>query len=142
MTALPLRAAAAALGLRHGTLRRHVRNGCPTVTAGHRGRGHAYLIDPDAVRQWLGADLRDKALHSLAAALPRVLAATIAESHTRAAGVDKRALAGILVGTWYLSATRLIDNLRELCPDIPKLEPENLPKDIDLLLKIEKNDRF
>lgn len=56
MTALPLEQAAHELGVKPRTLQRWTREGCPVAQRGRRGRGHAALIDPDAVRQWRDAN--------------------------------------------------------------------------------------
>lgn len=44
--------AAKALGVHTGTLRRDVRNGCPTISLGSVGRGHGTQIDPEAWKLW------------------------------------------------------------------------------------------
>lgn len=33
---------------------RWIARGCPAIRRGQRGRGHTALLDPDAVRAWLG----------------------------------------------------------------------------------------
>jgi len=44
VTALPVDQAAAALGVPCDTLRRWLREGCPAVTRGRRGRGPAQAV--------------------------------------------------------------------------------------------------
>lgn len=138
MTAVPLAAAAAELGVRVGTLRRWTRQGCPVVQRGSRGRGHALLLDVETVRTWSGAAGRDALVLEVAAEIPSLLATAAAESLQRASGVDKRALAGILVGSWYLATIAIVDRLRELNPAIP--EPDTLPAEIERLRKIARNE--
>lgn len=52
MTAVPVPAAAAALGVPVGTLGRWMRQGCPVARRGRRGRGCATLVDVQAVAEW------------------------------------------------------------------------------------------
>lgn len=130
--------AAAALGVRPGTLRRWTRQGCPVVRRGSRGRGHALLLDVNAVRAWSGAAGRDALVLGLAAEIPILLATAAAESLRRASGVGKPALAGILAANWYIGATAIIDRLRELNPAIPELD--TLPEEIERLRKIARNE--
>ena len=44
--------AAKELKVHIGTLRRDVRNGCPTLSLGSVGRGHGTQIDPEAWKLW------------------------------------------------------------------------------------------
>jgi len=140
MSALPLRAAAQELGIAPGTLKRHVRNGCPTATRGHRGRGHATMVDVDQVRQWLGADARDALAMEVAAAVPGLLALAADEALRRAGGLSKRALAGILAAHWYTSTNAILDRLRATAPTVRELEA--LPPEIERMLKIARNRAF
>lgn len=134
---MPIPEAARAIGCKPGTLRRWIREGCP-ATHGRRGRGHAAQVDPDQVRAWLGADARDRALREIAAALPDLIARAVVESWQQAEGVDKRRLAGLLCATWYVTAGRVSDYLRDMNPDIPRLS--STPDEIVRLRKIALND--
>ncbi len=49
---LPLAEAAKVLGTSVPTLHRWIASGAPVARAGRRGRGHAALVDPDAVAAW------------------------------------------------------------------------------------------
>ncbi|KAF1721963.1 terminase small subunit [Pseudoxanthomonas wuyuanensis] len=131
---LPIGTAAQQLGIAPGTLRRWVREGCPVAARGRRGRGHAVLIDPDAVLQWRGAGERERLLLELAGAIPGLLAEAAVESLRQAEGLDKRRLAGTLAATWYLSTTTLLDHLRMTCPAVPDLA--EVPEQIERLKKI------
>jgi len=133
--ALPIAAAARALGIRPGTLRRWMREGCPVASRGQRGRGHAVLVDPEAVRTWRAADQRDQVLLELAGDVPRLLAAAIDDAYRQAQGIDKRKLGEILAATWFVGANALLDHLRARCAAVPQLPPE-LPAQIDRLRKI------
>ena len=133
-TGLPLAEAAQALGVRQGTLRRWIRQGCPVASRGRRGRGHAVLLDPAAVRQWREAGERERIFLELAAAVPHVLAHAAAKSFRLAEGLDKRRLAGALAATWYVSASAVLDHLRQQCPAVP--EVADVPEEIASLRKI------
>ncbi len=130
-------AAAQALGVRSGTVRRWVREGCPTVCPGRRGRGHALLVDVEAVRTWRGADVGDALVLELAAALPEVLAGAAAEAHRLTDGPCKTAAAGVLAGAWYLSVSAALDLLRQRCASVG--EVRSLPEQIQRLQKIGKS---
>lgn len=134
MTALPVDAAARELGVKIGTLRRWCREGCPTVRRGRRGRGHALLVDPEAVRQWRGADDREQALQKVAAAVPHILAGALYEVWRQAEGMDKRKLAIVTAASWDVSVSDLIDYLRSLESTIP--ETVEMPESIERLVKI------
>lgn len=127
MTGLPLHDAARVLGVRPGTLRRWVREGCP-AQHGRRGRGHSTLVDPESVRQWREADPRAAAILEIAGALPDLLAIAIVESWRQSEGVDKRRLAGLMVATWYTATTAILDHARTLNPNVPDVSalPESM----------------
>lgn len=80
MTGLPVPDAARMLNVRPGTLRRWIRQGCPVVERGRRGRGHAERVDPAAVAAWSRLSLgesssdRDCLMHDLEAAIPGLVA--------------------------------------------------------------------
>lgn len=135
MTGLPLHDAARALGIRPGTLRRWIRQGCP-AQRGRRGRGNSTLVNPESVRQWREADPVGVAILEIADALPETLAGAIAQSHRLAQGIDKRQLAGILAATWVMVTTAALDHLRDLNPYVPEIE--TLPDEIERLRKINR----
>ena len=132
---LPVPAAAHRLGVKPGTLRRWIRRGCPTVSPGRKGRGHACLVNLSDVQQWLKADQSDALLLELASALPEVMATASAEAWRQIEGSDKRRLAGILAATWYVLSCAVLDHLRAKCPEIPEVAP-TLPEPIERLRKI------
>ena len=134
MSGLAVSAAAAALGVPPGTLRRWVREGCPAVTHGRRGRGCALTVDPQAVLQWRQAMTGDRIRIEVAAAIPGLLADAAVESWQRAEGVNKRQLAGIFAAHWYVGTNVVLDHLRDQCPDVPELAA--LPESIERLRKI------
>lgn len=131
---VPIATAAKALGVPVGTMRRWVREGCPTLSKGRRGRGHRVLIDLDAVRQWRSAGVTDRIYLTLAEAVPELLAKAAEESLRMAEGFDKRRLAGVIAGSWYLSSTAMLDHLRAKCAHVPELT--TVPERIELLRKI------
>ena len=131
---MPIPQAAAVLGVPKGTLRRWLREGCPAVTHGRRGRGQAALVDPDQVREWRESGAREQILLALASSVPTVLAVATVESWRMAAGLDKRRLAGVLAGTWYTQTTSVLDHLRTQCPSVPDVDV--LPAEIEQLRKI------
>lgn len=136
--ALPIPEAARELGVKPGTLRRWVAEGCPIVQRGRRGRGCALLLDPDAVRRWRGADQRDALILEIAQALPEVLAGAADQASRLTEGPHKRAVAGALAGAWYLGASAVLDHLRTLCPAVPEVT-RPLPESIERLQKIAKS---
>lgn len=133
---IPVTEAAQVLGIRPGTLARWVREGCPVVQRGRRGRGCALLIDPEAVRRWRGATAVDAVLLELAGALPEVLAAAAENAHRLTDGPHKVAAAGVLAGAWYLMACAGVDLLRQRCPSVPEVRA--IPAPVARLQKIAK----
>lgn len=139
MTALPVTEAASELGVKPGTLRRWVAEGCPIVQRGRRGRGCALLIDPDAVRRWRGADQRDALILEIAQALPEVLAGAADGLFKLIEGDPaKRRMAGLLAAGWEVGASAVLDRLREHCPSVPGLADQH-PDAIQRLQKIAKS---
>lgn len=92
------------------------------------------MVDPAQVRQWRQADDRMAMLLELAAAIPEILATVAEESHRLTQGVDKRALAGVLSGSWFLASSAVLDLLRERCTTVPYLQQK--PEAIKRLEKI------
>lgn len=131
---LPLARAATELGIRTGTLRRWIREGCPVVSRGRRGRGQAALVSVAQVKEWREAGARQQAALELAGAVPLVLAVATDVAWRQAMGLDKRRLAGVLAATWYMQTTGLLDYLREQCPEVPEVDA--IPHEIDALRKI------
>lgn len=134
MHGVPLDRAAAELGVPTGTLRRWVRQGCPVVHRGHRGRGHAALVDPAQVLQWRQAGARQQVYLELASAVPTVIAHAACDSMRLANGIDKKRLAGVQAATWYVATNAVLDHLRERCPAVPELAV--VPDEIEQLRKI------
>lgn len=73
-------------------------------------------------------------LLALADDVPEVIARAIAESWRLAEGIDKHKLAGVLTATWYVTATAILDYLRDQCPAVPELD--KLPEEVERLQKI------
>ena len=136
MNELPVQAAAQALNVRPGTLMRWLREGCPHVP-GRRGRGHAALVDIDLVKRWRGLDKAEAAILELAAALPQILAEAAQEAHCLTQGPIKPAAAGVIAGTWFISANAVLDHLRKHCATVPEIK--TLPAEIQRLQKIAKH---
>lgn len=135
---MPLADAAQVLGVRPGTLARWVREGCPVVQRGRRGRGCALLVSVDQVQAWRGADAADALAMELAAAAPELLANSMLQALQQAEGIDKRKLANVLCGAWYVAACSLLDNLRARCPSVPEINGP-LPEPVERLRKIGKS---
>ncbi len=131
---LTLAAAAAQLRVTRGTLRRWLRNGCPTVARGGRGRGHRTLIDVQHVQAWRALDGRAALVLSLAEQLPHVLAEAALQAFQQIEGSDKRRAAGLVAATWYMLASAALDCLREHAPAVREINA--LPAQIELLQKI------
>jgi len=139
MNVVPIPDAARALGISPATLRRWIRRGCPVAVRGRRGRGLAALVDPVAVRAWRLAGEREATLMALASALPDVLAQSVADafaqtSQSCSTGGERRRVASALAACWYVTATALMDHLRDQCPAVPDLT--RLPERIEALRKI------
>lgn len=135
MNAVPIPDAARALGISPATLRRWMREGCPVASRGRRGRGLAAMINPGEVRAWRQAGEREAVLLALASSLPDVLAGGIEKAHQLAEGTDKRRLAGILAGAWFLASAAILETLHELHPAIAP-DPRAVPDKIERLRKI------
>ncbi|CAD0328112.1 hypothetical protein CFBP7900_17650 [Xanthomonas hortorum pv. carotae] len=134
MHGVPLDRAAATLGVPTGTLRRWVRQGCPVVQRGQRGRGNAALVDPEQVLEWRQAGERQQIYLELASAVPAVIAHAACDSLRQANGIDKKRLAGVQAATWYVATNAVLDHLRERCPAVPELAI--VPDEIEQLRKI------
>lgn len=120
---LTVDAAARELGVSVVTLRRWLARGAPH-RPGRRGRGHAALVDVGAVRAWRQANDRDTALLELAQAVPGVLARATAEAFRQIEGPDKRRMAGVLAGLWYVLTTAMLDRLSPAVPELAHEPPE------------------
>ncbi|WP_225783684.1 MerR family transcriptional regulator [Xenophilus sp. Marseille-Q4582] len=130
---MPLADAARELGVAPVTLKRWRKLGCPCVP-GRRGRGHAALYDPDAIRTWRAAHGREAAMLEIAAAAPGVLADATLDAFNQIDAPDKRRQAGLLAGTWYVLTTALLDHLRTTCAEVPELA--GVPGPVERLRKI------
>lgn len=132
---LTLPEAAHHLGVPVGTLRRWVREGCPVALRGHKGRGHACMVDVEAVRQWRESSESDARLLEIASALPDVLARASEEAWRQTEGTDKRRLAGVMAASWYVVTSSVLDYLRAKHPAIPDVG-QPFPEQIERLRKI------
>lgn len=130
---MPLADAARELGVAPITLKRWRRLGCPCVP-GRRGRGHAALYDPEAIRAWREANDRDALLMEIATAAPGVLADATLDAFTQIDAPDKRRQAGLLAATWYVLTAALLDHLRTTCAEVPELA--GVPEPVERLRKI------
>ena len=130
---LPIDAAADALGISVPTLKRWRRLGCPCVP-GRRGRGHAAMYDPEAIRAWRAAHGREAALLEIATAAPGVLADATLDAFNQIDAPDKRRQAGLLAGTWYVLTAALLDHMRTTCAEVPELA--GVPEPVERLRKI------
>lgn len=137
---MTLKQAARELDVSVSCLRRWIDAGAPVARSGRRGRNGAALVAPEAVARWRASrgvsmdTARKQAASELAARLPELLAGAFAEAHAAIVGPDKRRAAGYLAGAWYLCATRLTDELREVNCDVPEIDA--LPPEIARLRKI------
>ena len=111
MTALPVAAAAAELGVSERQLRRWLRDGAPQARRGGRGRGRAALVDPAAIDAWRRQGEAEAALRALAGEVPELVASAVFEAHRMTEGPHKRALAGALSAAWYLATLALLERL-------------------------------
>lgn len=137
MTALPVPAAAAALGVSTPTLKRWIARGAPVARRGRRGRGCRTLIDPEAIRAWRQAQDADHthvdaALRALAGRVPDLLADAVEEAFRLAP--DKRGAAWTAVAAWQLSVAAVFDHLRDCGADVG--DPDAVPESIERLRKI------
>lgn len=145
MPAVPLNAAAHALGISEPQLRRWVIAGAPVARRGKRGRGCATLYDVQAIETWRHAtdasDTKgsnaisgDTRLLRIAGDVPRLIASALDAAFRECDRRDKRALAAAFAACWYLSSATVLDRLRVECTDVP--EVEELPEPIRRLQKI------
>lgn len=136
MTGMPLAEAARELDVAPVTLKRWLRKGAP-CQPGRRGRGHATLIDPDAVRAWQRANVREAVVLEIAAFAPGVMADAVHEAWCNLEGPSKREQAKAMALAWYHCATAVLDYLRADCPAVPDLRDRRLvPEPIERLVQI------
>lgn len=137
---LPLRAAAQALGVSVGTLRKDVeRRGLRPVIPGGRGRGRAARFDLEQIRALRSGHDKNppladplKSVTRRAARLPTLIAEAAWSVFMRS-HADKR-LAGALAAVAYQAAEDVVD---ELCDVLPSLQREvDLPEKISRLRAI------
>lgn len=119
--------AAAALDIHPATLRRWIDAGAPVARRGGRGRGKRTLIDVPAVQAWRGQRASDLVF---ASEIPELLAEAAWTAFRLTEGNDKARIAGVLVGTWTVATTTLLDHLRERDSEIPALAvtPEKIER--------------
>ena len=137
MATVPLKCAAAELGLSLPTLKRNIRAGAPVAKRGRRGRGCATLIDPAAFAAWRrsrATPAHDDRLLVITGELPELIAATVYECFIAMDGPHKRACASELAKCWFLVTTAVLDRLRTDRPDVPELDA--VPEKINALRSI------
>lgn len=93
------------------------------------------MVDVEAVQQWRESSTPNALLLEIASALPEVLARAMEEAWKLTDGADKRRLAGVLAGSWYVAASEVLDYLRAKHPGISEIGP-TLPEQIERLRKI------
>jgi hypothetical protein len=139
-SALPIEAAAEALGVSEATLRRWLAAGAPAARQGRRGRGCRTLIDPQAVQAWRATQAADSEavepiLRDLAGRLPELIAGAVEQAFTATPSKrDPAALAWLSCATWAMTVGAVLDHIRERLPDIE--EPVVTPEPIERLRKI------
>lgn len=129
---LPIDAAAQALGVPAGTVRRWCREGLPH-RPGRRGRGHAALVQLATVRAWQRGGPTVDVLQ-LAQALPARIAQQIAAQYAALDYPAKRADARVFAACWFVAASATLDVLRELDSAVPEID--HAPEEIKCLQKI------
>lgn len=139
MTAEPLPAAAAELGITSRTLRRWISEGAPVSRRGQRGRGCVTLVDPAAISAWRsGTRAPDAALRAFAARIPEILADAAMQTFMAVQGAHKRPSADVLAAAWYLGVTRLLDALRAEGVEVEDPTDATLPEKIGHLRAINR----
>lgn len=125
---VPIPEAAARLGVKQSRVRAWIRRGAPTVKLGTKGRGHCTLIDITAIAAWRQSELGERAIIEFAGALPELLADAAYHAFLLTDGPSRRDCAGALAAGWYLSATTLLDTLRQIAPTVPDVteHPEKI----------------
>ncbi len=135
MTASTAIETAAALGISVSTLRRWVADGAPVARMGRRGRACAALYDVRAVRAWRNANDTEAALLAFAGEVPQLVAAAVEHAFNETElEFDKRRIAGVFAGVWYVVAAALLDRLRHDVGGVPELSC--IPAAIERLRKI------
>ena len=123
MAALTIREAAARLKLSQRQLSYAISRGAPTVERGRKGRRHATLVDPEAMRRWFDARDPSNAQHrKLAADLIRDVAESIALQFRTQSGPHKPALLVNLLGSFYSTAAAIHRQL-----GLPPLQAADVP---------------
>lgn len=131
---MPLADAARELGVAPITLKRWRRLGCPCVP-GRRGRGHAALYDPEAIRAWRAAHGREALALELGTVLPGVLAEAVFDAWRELEGPTKREKAGPMALALYACATAALDHLRAENASVPQFRAP-FPEHFEYLRKI------
>ena len=132
MTVLPVPESAVALGVDKSTLWRWIDQGCPVAKRGGKGRGNKTLVCVEAVRAWRAAPGREADLLSLASKIPDLLADSAAEAFK--AAPDKRGAAWALAFSWQLSTQVVLEELRELDPEVGEVRA--IPNAVAHLVKL------
>ena len=109
--------AARELGISVPTLKRWRKLGCPCVP-GRRGRGHAALYDPAAIKTWRAAHGREALALELGFALPGVLADAVFSAWCELEGSSKRAQAVTMVHDWYACSAATRERLQVENPSV------------------------
>lgn len=140
---LKLTAAAPALGLPLGKLRRLVKEGMPVVrrASARGGRGSTTWLHLPTCRQWLAAAQHpgqpvEALLLQLAAELPHVIGAALDVAGRVLDTPAKAELLRMLPGVWFLASTAIHDYLigEHGCPEQRDLGPRDLPPALARLL--------
>lgn len=131
---MPLADAARELGVAPVTLKRWRKLGCPCVP-GRRGRGHAALYDPEAIRTWRAAHGREALALEMGAVLPGVMADAVFDAWRELEGPTKREKAGPMALALYACATAALDHLRAENASVPQFRAP-FPEHFEYLRKI------
>ena len=133
MTALPIPACAAELGLTAKQLRYMIGQGAPVVRRGQRGAGNATLLEPAAVREWMvshGDHSAEIERRRLALAVIENVAAALVECCRADSGPHKATVTRHHVITFEHTATRICAQL-----GLPPLERSEWPECIQQMDK-------
>lgn len=119
--------AARQIGKDVSTLRRWMRQGCPVVDYQGRGRGNRTLVDVDAILAWRQRHERHTDLSELADKIPDLIAGCVIDAFAYAESLgylpkDRSGCAFALSFAWKFSAQLVLDELREMDPDVGELD--------------------
>lgn len=125
--------AAGAMGVSVARVRAWVRDGAPVVRPGHRGRGHAALVDVPALAAWLHArELApiEESHRALACALVADIAAVVIARWRARTDPAKLRDAGAVVTEFEALAAAVHERL-----GLPELSPEDFPAEIKQIVE-------